>query len=162
MNMASGTSAGRALPLQQILTLLSTADLDEAKKASGENESDSLDFAEAIPYVLILMDEFLIYTYWNKAAEDLTGVPADQAIGRSFYEIFPQARGTVAETVYEEVLATGQPQGFDTESHLCGEHRSFEVSVYPFGEGLAVFGKDISVPKQPRRSPRDHAAIHNI
>ncbi len=101
--MASGTSAGRALPLQQILTLLSTADLDEAKKASGENESDSLDFAEAIPYVLILMDEFLIYTYWNKAAEDLTGVPADQAIGRSFYEIFPQARGTVAETVYEEV-----------------------------------------------------------
>ena len=55
--------------------------------------------------------------YWNKASERLTGIMANDAIGRSLFEIFPEMKGSYATEMYKKAMATG------TEQTFLNEHR---------------------------------------
>ncbi len=61
--------------------------------------------ADSITDILFELDQDLRYTHWNKASEALTGIPAQDAIGKSMEEILgvseEQAR---IKTIYEDVL----------------------------------------------------------
>jgi PAS domain S-box-containing protein len=90
------------------------------------------------------MDKDLRYTYWNKASEILTGISADQALGKSLYEVFPDVKGTKAEKLYLGALRTRQPISFVNEYLLKGKNFFFEINAYPSERGLAVHVKDIT------------------
>jgi PAS domain S-box-containing protein len=104
--------------------------------------------AESITDVFFALDKDLRYTYWNKASEDLTGISAKDAIGKSFYELFPDMKGTRAEEVYLEVLRTGQSRSFVNEYKLEGKQFFFEINAYPTKWGISVFTKDITERKR--------------
>ena len=96
------------------------------------------------PEIFFALDGQLRYVYWSRAAQEFTGIPLADAVGRSFYEVFPEAVGTPAEGLYLDVLRTGEPGGFVTE----WEGTFYEVAAYPASEGLAVFAREITKPKQ--------------
>ena len=98
------------------------------------------DFAESVRDVFFTMDEHLRYLCWNRAAEELTGIAANEAIGRCFYELFPEAPGTPAEKLYFDVLRTRQPGTIVTEF----EGTYYEVTAYPRQHGLAVCARDVT------------------
>ncbi len=96
------------------------------------------------PEIFFALDGRLRYVYWSRAAEEFTGIPLADAVGRSFYEVFPEAVGTPAEGLYLDVLRTRQAGGFVTE----WEGTFYEVAAYPASEGLAILAREIAGPKQ--------------
>jgi len=119
-----------------------------AEKALQASEAHYRELANSIADVFFEMDEHLRYTYWNKASEILTGIPAEDALGKSLLEIFPDTPETGrAEKVYRDVLTTQQSQVFVNDYVLRGKHYFFEISAYPSRRGISVFVKDITERK---------------
>jgi len=130
---------------------LGFVDITERKRMEQILRNDEEEYrmlAESITDVFFALDKDLRYTYWNKASEDLTGISAKDAIGKSFYELFPDMKGTRAEEVYLEVLRTGQSRSFVNEYKLEGKQFFFEINAYPTKWGISVFTKDITERKR--------------
>jgi len=131
--------------------LVMGVDITERKRIEEtlrNDEEEYRELAESITDVFFAVDRHLRYTYWNKASENLTGISAKDAIGKSLYELFPDVKGTSAEEVYLEVLRTGQSKSFVNEYKLNGRQFFFEISAYPTKWGISVFTIDITERKR--------------
>ncbi len=106
------------------------------------------DLAESISDVFFAMDKNLRYTYWNKASEKLTGIPAEEALGKSLMEIYPdnEARKKVKD-MYLVTIETKKPQQL-TVNYPGDELIVHEISSYPTMEGVSVFVRDITDRKK--------------
>jgi len=121
--------------------------LDE--KRLRESKERYRELADSITDVFFAMDKNLRYTYWNKASEELTGIPAKNAIGKSLFEIFPDTPQTrAAGETYREVLKTQKSKTFMYKYHLKGKSFFFDITAYPSRDGLSVFVRDITKQKQ--------------
>ena len=133
-------------------------DITERKQAEAalkQSEASYKELAESISDVFFAMDKDFRYTYWNKASENLTGIAAKDAIGKSLYDLFPDVRGTKAEQVYMSALRTQQSQSCIVEYQLENGNYFFEISAYPSSRGgLSVFVKDITARKQAEEALR--------
>ena len=127
-------------------------ELKRAEEALQESEESYRELADSITDIFFATDKDLIFTYWNKASEEMTGIKAEDALGKSFFEIFPDGEGTKGTkrivAIYREVLKTQQPQTFVNEYAVHNINYFFEVSVYPTRDGLVVFTKDITERKK--------------
>ena len=113
------------------------------------------DLAESISDVFFAMDKNLRYTYWNKASEKLTGIPAEEALAKSLMEIFPdnEARKQVKD-MYLLTIGAKKPQQL-TVSYPGDELLVHEISSYPTKEGVSVFIKDVTDRKKAERQLQD-------
>jgi PAS domain S-box-containing protein len=137
---------GRRATLGSYMEVTERKQMEEALK---ENEEKYRELANSITDVFFAMDEHLRYTYWNKASEILTGIRAEDAIGKPLREIFPDTPGVRrAEKMYRKVLKTRQPQTFVNDYDTDGRHYILEISAYPSRDGISVFVKDITEHKQ--------------
>jgi len=119
------------------------------EKELRESEERYRKFIDSITDIFFAMDVDMRYTYWNTRYEDMTGILARDAIGKTVFEIFsdtPEIRKLV--TVYEEVIRTNQTRSFEDEQFLGGEYHFFESNVYPSVNGIAVLTKDITERKR--------------
>ncbi|MGA8848581.1 MAG: PAS domain S-box protein [Dehalococcoidia bacterium] len=136
---------GRRAILGSYMEVTERKQLEETLK---ESEEKYRELANSITDVFFAIDEHLRYTYWNKASEVLTGIRAEDAIGKSLREIFPNTPGTRdAEKVYRNVLKTRQPQTFVNDFDIGGRHHIFEINAYPSRGSISVFVKDITERK---------------
>ncbi|MBI5604222.1 MAG: PAS domain S-box protein [Deltaproteobacteria bacterium] len=82
----------------------------------------------------------------NPAFERMTGLKAGDLLGRTLYEVLPQAEGLWVER-YGSVALTGQPAHFDQWSKALGRH--FEVSAFQTEKGsFGVVFIDVTERKQ--------------
>jgi len=128
-------------------TLSSGEDVTERKLAEEmlrTSESSYRQLADSIADVFFALDKDMKYTYWNKASEVLTGIPARDAIGKSLTELFPGPQGEKARKVYLEVLRTKNAANFTNEYSLGGKDHIFDITVYPIEDGVSVITKDIT------------------
>ncbi len=127
-------------------------DITERKRAEESlknSEEKYRELANSITDVFFAMDEHLRYTYWNKASEILIGLRAEDTIGKSLLEIFPDTPGTRrVEKVYRAVLKTQKSQTFVSDFDIDGRHYIFEISAYPSRGGISVFVRDITERKR--------------
>jgi two-component system, cell cycle sensor histidine kinase and response regulator CckA len=94
------------------------------------------------------MNKELRYIYWNKASEKLTGVPAENAIGRSLTDVFPDNESTrTVRTMCLRAMETQQPQCF-TINYPAGDNLIHEISAYPTEQGVSLIAKDITNRKR--------------
>jgi two-component system sensor histidine kinase/response regulator len=126
----------------------------QAEERLRQSEEDYRELAESIGDVFFAMDKDLRYTYWNKASERLTGIPAQDALGKSLYELFPDIKGTRVENLYLEAMRTGQPHSFVTEYRVKGEDMAFELNAYPSPRGFCVIAKDVTERKRAEEALR--------
>jgi len=119
-------------------------DRKRAEEALRKSEANYKELADSITDVFFAMDKDLKYTYWNKASENLVGISARDAIGKSLYELFPDVKGTKIEELYREALRTQRAQSFVQGYKLRGKDFIFEINVYPSKYGLSVFVKDLT------------------
>ena len=99
---------------------------------------------DSITDLFFAMDRDLRFTYWNKALEEIAGIRAQDAIGKSIYDLFPHVRGTDIESLYNDTLKKQQPGNLFTESYLGNELKSFEIHTYPSKRGLSVLSRDVT------------------
>lgn len=85
------------------------------------------------------LDRELRVTYFNAAAERLLGRRARDVVGQSLFEAFPEARGSIFETQYRRVLASGEPASFEVFFEAEPYRNWYQVRANPTAEGLAVY-----------------------
>ncbi|HEX75652.1 MAG TPA: PAS domain S-box protein [Dehalococcoidia bacterium] len=123
-------------------------DVTEHKRMEEElrkNEKNYRELADSITDVFFAFDADLRYTYWNRTSEEITGVPARDAVGKHLYDIFPNTEATrEAERAYVKALRTKRVQHLINEYQLGGKNFVFDITAYPSGDGLSVFVRDIT------------------
>lgn len=95
-----------------------------------------------------------IITSWNPGAERLYGFRADEAIGRSLYEVLA---GENERTLRREALAVDGPASYETRRRTrCGSLVDVEVSLAPLFEngrrvGQISISRDVTEAHRTRR-----------
>ena len=101
---------------------------------------------ESITDAFYALDRQWRFTYLNQRALDFFGKERPELLGRSFWEVFPMARGSVLEEQYRRALRQQSSVAFEALSPEID--RWVEVRAYPTPQGLAVNFRDISERKE--------------
>ncbi|WP_198321014.1 PAS domain S-box protein [Azohydromonas aeria] len=106
--------------------------------ARGQVES----MLEAISDAFFALNHDWRFTYVNDRAQQVLGVQRAELLGRSVWEAYAPAVGTVFEREYRRAMAQGVPVAF--EAHYPPLEMWFEVRAYPGRQGLSVYFQDIT------------------
>jgi diguanylate cyclase (GGDEF)-like protein len=90
---------------------------------------------------LVLDDEWR-FAYVNDAASRLIGHAPHELLGRSIWDVYPEAVGSTFETVYRRVAATGRSESF-VEFYGPLE-TTFAVKASAVPGGLSIYLHDVS------------------
>jgi len=127
-------------------------DITQRKKteqALRQSEKQYKQLANSITDLFFALDSCLKFTYWNKASEKFTGISAENAVRKHFYEVFGKDK-TTRKTVgiYLEVMRTHKSRTFIDTLPKVDDNTIFEIQVYPTGNGISLFAKDITERKR--------------
>lgn len=79
----------------------------------------------------------LVVTYFNQAAEQLLGLKQEDVLGRSLFDVFEVARGTIFEEKYRWAVQEKHPIAFET--YFEPYQKWYDVRIYPYEDGIAVY-----------------------
>lgn len=96
-------------------------------------------------------------TYFNKRASELTKTEVAHVLGRNPWKLWPDLGGTRFESGFRRVMDRGETVHFE-ECHPSSK-KWIEVHACPYGEGIAIFFRDISNRKRSEASRAQLAAI---
>lgn len=82
------------------------------------------------------------FTHVNDAALHHMGKTSKEILGRTLFDIFPAARGSVIENEYRSVMESGKPRHFENPSLVTG--RILEIHVYPGKDILTILFRDVT------------------
>ena len=97
--------------------------------------------------------------YWNKAAEQGTGLQASEVMGKHVFDVFPNAQGAEIGELYRLAMETRTFQSYETAYKDERFEAWFDVRMYPAQTGLAVFFQDITSKKREQRQKEILAEI---
>jgi PAS domain S-box-containing protein len=94
----------------------------------------------------------LVVTYFNRAAEQLLGRRREEVIGRNLFDAFPEAGGSIFEINYTRAVKDRKPQVFETYFDQPPYANWYDVRVYPFEEGISVFFQVTTTRKEAEQA----------
>jgi PAS domain S-box-containing protein len=97
---------------------------------------------ESIGDVFFALDKNWTITYWNNVAEKILGRPRDEVINKNFKDVYSYAINLYPLKKYQEAMDTNKMVYFEYYSEVLNVW--FEVSVFPTGNGLSVYMKDVT------------------
>jgi len=112
---------------------------------------------ESITDGFIILDNDMCYTYANKRAGDMLGVPAQSLIGKCVFTLFPDAIGSSTYNAFKEAL--DQQHYVYNEDYYAPLDLWQENHIYPSSSGLSVFIRDISLRKRNEELQAQSRAI---
>jgi two-component system, cell cycle sensor histidine kinase and response regulator CckA len=106
---------------------------------------------------VVTLDNEWRVTYLNSAAAQFAGRPAEDLIGKSTWDIFPQAAGNV---FYNELHGAASDRRQRHFSAYCpGIDRWLEADVHPSTEGMVVITRDITRAKKQARDREERLRL---
>jgi len=136
------------------------ADRERALRAEAEAAHEHVAaILESISDAFIALDEQWRFTYVNAEAERTNGMARGELMGRVFWDVFPETRGTNLETQCRRAMADRVVVRL--ENYYQPWQRWFEVRVYPSkDQGVSVFYQDITKRKETEEAmDRANAAL---
>lgn len=122
------------------------SDIVQAENALQRMADRMRNTLDSITDAFYSLDAHWRFTYVNRRAEAVLERSAAELLGSELWEVFPEARPSRLYRHYQEAVATKQSEHFELYSHRL--QRWFEVSAYPYEDGLSVFFRDITERKQ--------------
>ncbi|MBI5476808.1 MAG: response regulator [Ignavibacteriales bacterium] len=116
-----------------------------------DSSTKYVEILEGISGGFFALDSDYRFTYWNRAAEDGTGLKRDDVLGKNVFEVFPNAKDAELGEKYRIAMETKTFQSFET----CYRDERFEswydIRIYPTDNGISVFFQDITNQKREQR-----------
>lgn len=127
-------------------------DITESKEASEQirrlAESQATIF-ESITDGFFTVNKKWVITFANQKAEQLIGFSRSEAVGKNFWEVFPQLIDSEFHRQYHAALESDTTASF--EAFFTPRNLWLEVNAYPSEEGLAVYFRSINKRKQAEK-----------
>jgi PAS domain S-box-containing protein len=126
--------------------------IEERTKKIRENEQSYRELYESFDEAFIATDWELNVIHWNKAAERITNVGANDALGKKIYAVLPETT-SIDIAPYLESLKNKVPTRFmmNAKSRQTGNLSIFEVSTYPSSQGIIIIVEDKTVEEETKR-----------
>lgn len=137
-------AAGCFVGILRMITDIS--DRKRAEEALRESHQQIIRILERLTDAFFGLDHQWRFTYLNGEAERAFGQSQDALVGANFWEIFPDAVGSIVEQEYQRAIAKQVPVTFET--FIARWESWLEVRAYPDTEGLSVFWRDITERKR--------------
>lgn len=109
---------------------------EEALREANERTREILD---SISDSFFSLDDNLVVTYFNKAAERMLGRRSEEVLGRYLFDAFPEARGSIFEEQYTRAVKEKIPLVFETYFGVKPYENWYDVRVYPHKGGISVY-----------------------
>ncbi len=133
-------STGRIVAVQGAMQDIT--ELNAAERKVDELSHRLAETLENIGDAFFTIDHEWRYTYVNSKAEDLMRHSRSELIGRKVTDVFPELKGSIAETEYTHALDSGKTVRFEESYAPYG--RTFRISAHPTPDGLAVYFSNIT------------------
>lgn len=112
---------------------------------SSQNYEEIL---EGISGGFFALDGDYRFTYWNRAAEEGTGLQRGDVLGKNVFEIFPNARDAELGEKYRLAMEKKLFQSFQTSYRDDRFEAWYDIRIYPTDNGISVFFQDITAQKR--------------
>lgn len=119
------------------------------------SESYIKDILTSMPLMLVSLDKDGKVTQWNKQVEEVSGISAQHALGKTLWEAYPTV--SIAPEQIQQVIKKNAP------IHLKQSLRSmahYDITIYPLQEqtegGVVILVDDIS-----KQTAAENMLIHN-
>jgi PAS domain S-box-containing protein len=120
---------------------------EEAARAEAEATRERIAIIlESITDPFLALDREGRFTFLNRRAAEVLGVPREALLGRRWEEALPRLGDTRLAREIARTTASREPVSF--EEFLSPLHACFEAHLSPSGEGLSVYLRDISERKR--------------
>jgi PAS domain S-box-containing protein len=128
------------------------ASLEATLRASGDG-SLAREVLDRVADGFYAVDRDWRIRYVNQRTAELWGRTREELVGRTLWELFPDAENTEGYRMHQLAARTGKPVAFDTFSpNLRGW---VEARIYPGPAGLSVYFRDASERKRIEESLRE-------
>jgi PAS domain S-box-containing protein len=134
----------------------SFVDITQKKAAEVElqrSQHQLREYSERITNILdsitdgfIAVDKHFNILLWNHAVEEITGIRASNAIGANIEKVFPEFISSAEYPQYIRAIESGTTVSF--EQFIAVFDRWFETSVYPFGQGVFIYFREVTERKK--------------
>jgi PAS domain S-box-containing protein len=133
------------LPGLHLSILTDITERENARRKIEEQNRQIENILESINDCFFTVDSNWIVQYWNKAAEQIVGVPRENIIGKCIWDLYEGS--SLRRAYYEYQKAIKEKVAVHFEDYYPAEQRWAEVAAYPTKDGLAVYFKDITARK---------------
>jgi PAS domain S-box-containing protein len=114
---------------------------------------------ESISGGFFALDKDFRFTYWNKGAEEGTGLKREDVLGKHVFDIFPNAKDVELGEKYLLAMKTKTFQTIETSYKDERFEAWYDVRIYPTEDGLSVFFQDITSKKREQREKEALMAV---
>ena len=111
--------------------------------ALSEADRRFLDAIDGVSDAFYAIDQNWRIVAFNKAAEQYFGFGPERVVGKNFWEVFPQGRGTEFGDALELAMDKRQPSKLAAESSLTAG-KSIEIRIGPWANGICVAIDDLT------------------
>jgi PAS domain S-box-containing protein len=143
-----------------VITYSDITDRKRAEEALEESRRRLSVIVDSIADGFFAMDHQWHINHVNDAALKHFGKTRDEMVGRTLFEVFPHARGTIFETEYGRAMKSGEPVHFEASSTISD--RTLELHVYPGGDNITVLFRDITERKRAEEIKRHLASFPEL
>jgi PAS domain S-box-containing protein len=136
-------------------------DVTERKKAEEESSRNSrriTEILESISDDFMVLDHRWIYVYANSQAAKLVGLKPESIVGKNFWDLFPQNRGTHIEQNLRETMEKKEIRRFELYGQYSDRYKL--ITTYPSVDGIVLIATDITERKllEQRLKEKDRLA----
>ena len=122
-------------PTRMVGSVIDVTEVRETRNRLGE-------LFEQMTDAYMALDDDFCFTFVNSRAEQVLRKTREQLIGKSIWDLFPDAVGTAFETTYRRVVVAREPA--QLEAYFARFDAWYEVFAYPLADGFAVHFRDVT------------------
>ncbi|MBP9928380.1 MAG: PAS domain-containing protein [Rhodoferax sp.] len=97
----------------------------------------------------LTLDRDWRFTYVNRQAMRMWGLPGEPMLGRLLWDVFPEVRSTVFGPLYERAM--GGETGVTGEALYAPIHKWLSADFHPMDDGLSVYFRDVTQTRAARQ-----------